>query len=140
MMYVMSVAFDPATSSVYTVSVPNARNRKLVVSRFDRKDLTLSEEFVPQLAAGGTLALSGTGRSLDEYFVTGATVLDGRLYALSTAYSTLLTIDLAKKAVTAAYVLQGLNRPVGIAFRKDQLYVLGDGGALSLFDWPANAD
>jgi len=43
---VMSAAYDPATDSVLTVSVPNPKNRKLVVSRFDRKDMTLSEEFV----------------------------------------------------------------------------------------------
>jgi hypothetical protein len=136
----MSVAFDPAANSVYTVSVPNARNRKLVVSRFDRRDLTLSEEFVPQLTAGGPLVLSGKGRSLDEYYVTGATIVNGRLYALSAAYRTLLSIDLAKKAVTAAFVLPELHRPVGLAFRSDELYVVSDGRVVAVFERPARTD
>ena len=50
MMYTMSAAFDPASKSIYTVTVPNTKVKRLVVSRFDRRDLTLSEEFVPALA------------------------------------------------------------------------------------------
>jgi len=140
MMYVMSLAFDPAADSLYTITVPNARTRKLVVSRFDRRDLTLSEEFLPQLAAGTRLAFRGEGRSLDEYYVTGATVQDGRLYAISCAYSTLLSIDPGRRAVAAAYALPGLDRPAGIAFRGDGLYVVGEGGAVWVYERPAGTE
>ena len=47
MAYTMSLAFDPDTQSLFTVSVPNDTVRRLVVSRFDRGDMTLSEEFLP---------------------------------------------------------------------------------------------
>ena len=52
MMYVLSAAFDPATASVYTVTVPNNKVKRLIVSRFDRRDMTLSEEYAPDAGAG----------------------------------------------------------------------------------------
>ena len=51
-MFTMAAAFDAATQWVYTVALPHARSRHLVVSRFDRRDLTLSEEFVPAIDRG----------------------------------------------------------------------------------------
>ena len=112
-MYVMSAAYDRATNSIYTVTVPNNKVRTLVVSRFDRDDFTLSEEFVPKVAAGSGPTLAGT-RKLDDFFVTGATIAGGRMYAISAAYNTLLTIDLHTRAVVAAHVVPGLVRPTGI--------------------------
>jgi len=122
MMYTMSLAFDPAGKSVYTVTVPNSKSKRLVVSRFDRRDLTLSEEFAPVLGAQSGLKLRGK-RSLDEFYVTGAAIEGGCLYALSAAFSTLLTIDLATHQVVAAHAIQGLERPTGIAIKGDSLYV-----------------
>jgi disulfide bond formation protein DsbB len=136
MMYTMSLAFDAATGSIYTVTVPNAKVKRLVISRFDRRDLTLSEEFMPALAGEAGLRL-GEKRSLDEYYITGATVDGGRLYAISAAYSTLLTIDLATHAVVAAHVIPGLDRPVGLAIRADDFYIVGEGGALAVVARPA---
>jgi len=127
MMYTMSLAFDPAGKSVYTVTVPNSKSRRLVVSRFDRRDLTLSEEFAPVLSAETGLKLRGK-RSLDEFYVTGAAIEAGRLYALSAAFSTLLTIDLATHEVVAAHAVQGLERPTGIAIKGDSLCIACEGG------------
>ena len=139
MMYTMSVAFDPETRSVYTVTVPNAKVKRLVISRFDRRDLTLSEEFMPALAAESGLRLNGDKRSLDEYYVTGATVDGGRLYAISAAFSTLLAIDLATHNVVEAYAILGLDRPVGLAIKGDDFYIVGEGGALAVVPRPADA-
>jgi hypothetical protein len=50
LLYILSAACEATTNSVYTVTVPNNRVKRLVVSRFDRRDLTLSEEFVPSLS------------------------------------------------------------------------------------------
>jgi disulfide bond formation protein DsbB len=127
MMYVMSAAFDPARQSIYTLTVPNERNRGLVVSRFDRRDLTLSEEFVARLSPGAAVQLQGK-RTLDELVVTAAAVRDGRLYALSAAYSTLLEIDLESRAVVGARTVPGLSRPAGIAFKGDELWVVTEEG------------
>lgn len=136
MMYVMSLAFDAATNSLYTVTVPNSKVRRLIVSRFDRRDLTLSEEYPPRLAPESGLRLSGEKRSLDEYYVTGAAVADGRLYAISAAFATLLTIDLATHSVVAAHAIPGLERPTGLAIKGGDLYLVGEGGAVSVVRTP----
>ncbi len=130
MMYTMSVAFDPTTQSLYTITVPNSKTHRLVVSRFDRKDLTLSAEFMPKLQADSGLALGGQSRSLDELYVTAATFADSRLYALSAAYGTLLAIDPVRQTVVAAYSIPGLSRPTGLARRGNDFYILCEDGTL----------
>lgn len=135
LMYVMSAAFDSATNSIYTVTVPNRLARRMVVSRFDRGDLTLSEEWIPTLATDAGLTL-GEDRALGEFMVTGATIVGGRLYAVSAAYRALLTIDLASRQVVGAYALAGIQRPIGIAARGGDLHVLGEDGTLLLLARP----
>lgn len=127
MMYAMSAAYDPARQSIYTITVPNERNRGLVVSRFDRRDLTLSEEFVARLAPDAGVQLQGK-RTLDELYVTAAAVRDGRLYVLSAAFSTLLEIDLESRAIVGARTVPGLSRPAGMAFKGDELWVVTEEG------------
>jgi disulfide bond formation protein DsbB len=133
-MYVMSFAFDPTARELITVSVPNPRHRQLVVSRFARRDLVLSSEFRPSLGAGLTLA--APGRGLADYLVTGAAVADGRLYAVSAAYSTLLVIDLQTQEVVAAYALPGLTHPVGLAARGPELLVAQADGRIAVVKRP----
>ncbi len=96
-MYVLSLAYDAEARELITVAVPSPRHQRLVVSRFARDDMTLASEFLPRL--GPELALRGDDRSLAEYVVTGAVVVDGLLYAISAAYSTLFVIDLDEKSV-----------------------------------------
>ncbi len=129
MMYIESAAFDAATGSISTVTVPNNKVKRLIVSRFDRRDMTLSEEFAPTLAPGAGLALAPR-RTLDELVVTGATVADGSLYAISAAYNTLLKIDLSTHRVVAAWSVPGLVAPTGIAARGDELYIIGSDGTV----------
>lgn len=127
MMYTMSLAFDPASKSLYTVAVPNSKSKRLIVSRFDRRDMTLSEEFAPVLKSDAGLALRGQ-RSLDEFCVTGATIDNGRMYAVSAAFSTLLTIDLATHQVITAHAIPALERPTGLAVKGDTLYIACEDG------------
>jgi disulfide bond formation protein DsbB len=124
MAYTMSLAFDPDRKSLFTLSVPNGTFRRLVVSRFDRVDMTLSEEFLPTLSEASGLALRGKTRSLDELYVTAATVRSGVLFALSAAHRTLLAIDLDTHRVVSAFTVPAIRRPVGLAFKNDRLYVL----------------
>jgi disulfide bond formation protein DsbB len=133
-MYVLSLAYDPAAQELITVSVPNPRHRQLVVSRFARADMVLASEFEPRLGAG--LALAGTGRRLADYVVTGATVADGRLYAISAAYSTLLVVDLRDGVLRAAFAVPGLQRPVGLAVRGSQLLVAQADGRIAVLRRP----
>ena len=133
-MYVRSLAFDPSAQELITVSVPNARHRQLVVSRFARGDMTVSSEFEPWLGAALSL---GPQRALADYLVTGAAVAGGRLYAISAAYSTLLVIDPQAKTVTAAYAVPGLAHPVGLAARGPQLLVAQADGRIALLPRPS---
>lgn len=131
LLYIMSAAYDPASNSVYTVTVPNNRARRLVVSRFDRRDLTLSEEYSPFLSPESGLTLAPK-RTLDELAITGATVADGQLFALSAAYGTLLTIDLGTRQVVAAHAIPGLRHPTGIAIKGGDLYIVDDAGMVTV--------
>jgi hypothetical protein len=134
--FVRSLAFDPAAQELITVSVPSERQRRLVVSRFARRDRVLASEFVPRLGAG--LATTGKDRSVADYVVTGAAVADGRLYAISAAYSTLLVVDLTAKTVQAAFAVPGLQRPVGVAVRGPQLLVAQADGKVAVLARPAS--
>ena len=136
LMYVSSLAYDPGRDSFWTVAVPNETQRQLVVSRFDRRDMTLSEEFVPALAPESGLALAGEKRSLAEYHVTGLAFADDRLWALSAAHSTLLAIDPLRQEVTAAWAVPGLTRPTGLAARGADLVLVGQGGQVWTLDRP----
>jgi hypothetical protein len=136
MMYVMSAAFDPATDSVYTVTVPNARVRRLVVSRFDRRDMTLSEEFTPALGPGSGLAFKTEKGSLDSFYVSGAAFHAGRLYAISAAFGTLLAIDPQARAVVSAHTIPGLERPVGLAVKGSEVFIVSADGRITVVPLP----
>ncbi len=135
LLYIMSAAYEATTNSVYTVTVPNNRVKRLVVSRFDRRDLTLSEEFVPSLSTESGLTLA-PGRALDELVVTGAAIAGGQLFALSAAHGTLLTIDLGRRQVVAAHAIPGLTRPTGIAIKGGDLHIVDDAGMLTVVARP----
>jgi len=132
MMYVMAAAFDPGTQSVFTVTVPNARVKRLVVSRFDRRDMTLSEEFTPALGPGSGLAFKPEKGSLDSFYVSGTAFHAGRLYAISAAFGTLLTIDPQARTVVAAHAIPGLERPVGLAIKGSEAFIVDAGGVLTI--------
>ncbi|MFO7587278.1 MAG: hypothetical protein R6X22_04305 [Gemmatimonadota bacterium] len=70
--------------------------------------------------------------------MTGATVTDGVLYALSAAYSTLLVVDLDERTVIAAYAVPGLERPVGLAARGSQLLVAQADGRIAVLERPGS--
>jgi disulfide bond formation protein DsbB len=137
MMYAMSLAHDGASRSLFTITVPNARVQRLVISRFDLADMTLSEEFLPALADG--LRPSGGTRSVNEYYVTGAAIDTGRLYMISAAFSTLLTVDLASRQLVAAHAVPEIRRPVGLAVRGTECHVAGEDGTVSVVTRPAAA-
>lgn len=133
--YVLSLAYDSAAAELVTMSIPSERHPRLVVSRFDRGDWTLSSEFTPRLA--DRLMLRSPERGLHEYIVTGAAVADGRLYALSAAHSTLLVIDLEEESVTAAYAVPELERPVGLGLVGGMLLVGQADGRVAVVVRPA---
>lgn len=135
LLYIMSAAYDPASNSVVTVTFPNNKVKRLIVSRFSRRDLLLSEEYVPTIAPSSGLVLAPK-RTLDDLAITGAAVADGQLLALSAAGGTLLTIDLTTRQVVAAHTIPGLTRPVGIAIKGGALYIVDDAGGLTVVARP----
>ena len=62
--------------------------------------------------------------------MTGAAIDGRRLYAISAAFSTLLTIDLDRHTVVAAHAVPGIAKPVGIAVKGGELYILGENGTV----------
>jgi disulfide bond formation protein DsbB len=136
MAFVRAAAFDAAAGSIWTVSLPNPRSPRLVLSRFDRADLTLSQELLPSIdpASGPALA---PGRAIDALSVTAATMHAGRLWAVSAAYSTLVAIDPANGRIVAAWAVPGLRRPAGLAVREGQLLVLGEDGDIATLPVPS---
>jgi hypothetical protein len=82
------------------------------------------------------LVPAGAGRSPADYVVTGAAVAEGRLYAISAAYSTLLVIDLGNRTVRAAYAVPGLEHPTGLAVRDGQLLVAQRNGRIAVLSRP----
>jgi disulfide bond formation protein DsbB len=135
MMYVMSLAFDSAGNALYTVTVPNSKSKSLVVSRFDAGDRVLSEEFTPSLTPANGPALAPK-RSLDELYVTGAAIDAGKMYAISAAYSTLLTIDLATHQVVGAHAVNGLSAATGLAVKGEELYIACANGTVVVVSKP----
>jgi disulfide bond formation protein DsbB len=136
--YILSAAYDADADEVVTVSVPSARHPRMVVSRFDRSDLMLSSEFLPSMGEG--LALRGPERTLAEYVVTGATVEERVLYAVSAAYSTVLAIDLASRSVVAAYAVPGLEQPVGLTVRGGEWLIAQADGRVAVVEIPESTD
>ena len=77
-------------------------------------------------------AIIDAGYSVDIGRIAGAAIADGRLFALSAAYGTLLTIDLATHQVAAAQAIPGLTRPTGLAITGGDLYIVDDAGRLTV--------
>jgi hypothetical protein len=55
---------------------------------------------------------------------------------LSASDHTLIAIDLASHRVAGGWTLPGLQRPVGLAFKGNQLHVAGESGAIAILDMP----
>lgn len=136
MQYVMALGYAPDEKSFYTVTVPNRRYKRLIISRFDQAEIAAAEEYSPQLSAASGLTFSGSGRTLNEYYVTGIAIKNRLMYAISAAYHTLLVINLDKREVVAAYAVPGLSKPCGLAVKGDELYFLSKDNIISVADRP----
>lgn len=124
MLHISSMAYLSENNSVYTVTVPNAKNRKLIVSRFDKADNLLSEEFAPVPGSGVQLKEGKENKDLGDYYVTGLTAHQGQLYALSKQFSQILQIDPQRREIVAVYAFAGITNPQGILFKNDEMQIL----------------
>lgn len=121
MMHALALAFNPDNNSIYTITVPNNKHKNIVVSRFDRNDSILTEEFRPLKGSSVTLK---EGRSFDEYYVTGLTYKDGRLYALSKQYSSVFALNTVTREIERVYSFDGITNPQGITFKDGKPQIL----------------
>lgn len=95
--YVQSSAADG--TYVYTATVPDNKNKtKFIISKIMMSDWMLSAEYTPK-------ANLKEGRTLGELYVTGMAYENGKLYAVSKNFNTLLVIDEPTQTVEAAYSL-----------------------------------
>ena len=124
--YVLSIASDPASEFMYMFSVPNEVSKKVVVIKVDKNDQTLSAESV--LKAGAGLELKD-GRDLNDYYITGADVKNGKILALSKNYNTLLVVDAETMRAVDAYELPAIGDMHAIAIKGESLFILSvEGG------------
>jgi disulfide bond formation protein DsbB len=138
MAFVRSAAYDPGSRSIVTVSLPNPRSPRIVVSRFDRRDMTLSQELLPSIGDNGPVLAAG--RTTDALYVTAATVHGGHLWALSAAHSTLVSIDPGSGRIQAAYALRGIPLPAGLGVRGDRFVIAGEDGRVVSVPLPTRGD
>lgn len=121
MYHVLSMAYLPENNSVYSATVPSMKHKKLIISRFDKRDNLLSEEFIPAVKDGMTLR---EGKTLADYYIMGLTAHDGALYAVSKQFSQVLKIDPVSKQITQVYEFSGIMNPQGITFKDGVMQIL----------------
>ena len=111
---------------MYMFSVPNEVSKKVVVIRVDKNDQTLSAESVLKPGAGLELK---DGRDLNDYYITGADVKNGKILALSKNYNTLLVVDAETMRAVDAYELPAVGDMHAIAIKGESLFILSvEGG------------
>ncbi|MCK3655552.1 disulfide bond formation protein DsbB [Pasteurellaceae bacterium Macca] len=119
--HTLSMAYLPENNSVYSITVPDEHKQKLIISRFDRADNMLSEEFIPKLKAGIELKAE---KNIGDYYITGLTAHNGDLYAVSKAFSQVLRIDPRRQEIVEVYQFNGIKNPQGITFNQDLMQIL----------------
>lgn len=121
MFHVLSMTYLAKNNSVYTITVPNNKNKKLIISRFDQHDNMLSEEFSPTPGAGVTLR---EGKDIGDYYITGLAVNNGDLYAVSKRFSQVLKINPTTHEIVGVYAFDGIKNPQGITFNENIIKIL----------------
>lgn len=121
MFHVLSMAYLAENNSVYTITVPNNKNKKLIISRFDKRDNMLSEEFSPILGAGVVLR---ENKDIGAYYITGLAAKNGFLYAVSKRFSQVLQINPITHEIINVYAFDGIKNPQGITFNGDIMQIL----------------
>ncbi|PAF44959.1 disulfide bond formation protein B [Helicobacter sp. 11S02629-2] len=96
--YVLSARSDG--THTYMMTVPNNLYKNLIVISTLDSDKGLAAEYTPRL--GDKVKLKDN-RSLDELYVTAMAYKDGKLYAASKAYNTLLVLDIKTQEISKVY-------------------------------------
>ena len=125
--YILSLAKDPDSRYAYMVTVAAKKAPNVILLKYDTKDNTISEETILEFSKGLSLK---EGAKVNNFYITGADIVDGKMLAISKNYNALLVIDLASKAIIDAYTLPNIGDASDIAIKGDELYILTrEGGA-----------
>ena len=116
--HVMSAASDGEYN--YMATVPNNRDHKtFVISKQFMQDMVTSGEFTPKTN------LLKEGRSLGELYVTGLSMYEGKLFAVSKNFNCIFEIDPKDEMIDRAFALpESLDDVRGLIADKDGFKVL----------------
>ncbi|BEG57509.1 hypothetical protein NHP21005_11970 [Helicobacter sp. NHP21005] len=119
--YILSARSDG--THTYMLTVPNKRYKQLILVGMLDQDLGLSSEAVVRPLKTNPLK---KGRTLGEFYITGLAFYQGRLFALSKAYNTLLVINPYDATIIDAYGLPAsVQNPTALTFVDNALIVSG---------------
>lgn len=120
--YVAAMAASSDNTGYYMVSVPNRVSKRLVLMKVDAVDHKLSEEAYLKVDA----ALLKDGRNINDYYVTGMTMHNGKLLAYSMQYNTMLVIDpVAKRVVNAFAMPSEIKKAHSMTIKDNSIFMLG---------------
>lgn len=118
--YILSARSDDKYT--YMLTVPNNKYKDLYVVEQLNSDKGLAAEWAPDL--GSNLSLKN-GRSINELYISALALNEGKLYAASKAYNTLIVIDPKEKSIIDVYGLpKELSNIRAITFVNDKLLVV----------------
>jgi disulfide bond formation protein DsbB len=118
--YINSFVADEKYS--YTVSVPNNLNKSFILIKQSNADGMLSAELTPEAGTGVTLKKD---RELGELYTTALAHKDGKLYAASKNFNTIVVIDTATDKIVDTYSFPSEIKNIrGLDFVNDELYVV----------------
>lgn len=105
----------------YMITVPNNKYKKLIVIEQLNADKGLSAEFTPELADGVTLK---NNRNLGELYISALAIKDGKLYAASKTYNTIIVIDPKPEEIIDTYGIPSEIKNIrAMSFVNDKLMV-----------------
>ena len=119
--YILSLAKDPDSRYAYMVTVAAKKAPNVVLLKYDTKDNTISEETILEFGKGLQLK---EGAKVNNFYITGADIANGKMLAISKNYNALLEIDLASKSISAAHTLPDIGDASDIAIKGNELYIL----------------
>ncbi len=118
--YISSFVADDKYS--YTISVPNNLNKSFILIKQSNADGMLSAELTPEIGYGVTLKKD---RKLGELYVTALAYKNGKLYAASKNFNTIVVINTATDRIIDTYSFPSEIKNIrGLDFVNDELYVV----------------
>lgn len=118
--YIESFAVDKKYS--YAVTVPDNLQQDLVLIKQSNADELLSAEVIPEI--GATVELKD-GRTIGELYITALSYKDGKLYAASKNFNTIIVIDVATDEIIDTYAFpKEITNIRGLDFINNQMCVV----------------